>query len=412
MTNWKTTLNKTLYFIILFLSMFYINLLYPGRTSASIDFTAPKVAVLQCVSLLSIPLLFYYWEELIDRRWFIPFFIFFVNIFCVSLLNFNEDTLLGNPFSQSFEGLLSWLGYGTFLLLGLFVAEQGKENIEKIFKFVLYGSLFNSIFAFVNIALNIQNGGLSSLVSGVRIYGLTINAVSFSNLLLLLLGIGFWANIYATDRNLKILSKISIPLITLELFLTFSRSAWLSMFILFIIYFWKINLFRRIRENKGFLAGAVVSGILVIIISSVMVSRIEMDRLSGDLVDRAGLWNNGISLIREQPLGRGPSFNDELYKYNYLDKKLTYLKDYSFFKAHNMIIDFGISFGIQGIIFLIVFLIQSFRSISSKGFLLKMTLLLYLLSMMTYYTDIYSTPLFFMIIGIALSIKNEPPIKD
>ena len=295
-------------FICLFM-MIYPNILIFNKRY--IDFTTPKAMILNFIGILFIPIIILEYKKIKDKKILLVLFINIINIFVITLLTYNKDSLFGTPFPQLSEGIFAWFGYFSLLLLGIIYLNTEKER-KMFVRFAFYGMLFNSFFGLYNLYHNVTVFGFFETISENRIYGTAINAVAYSNVLLVLLIIGLWGYLkFKDDSRTNMISKILISLSTVLIFLTFSRNTLLAVIILYIIFFiyLKKDSFKIKISKKNIL---VLSGV-IFLLGLLFILRLNPEILKESISERLILWNNGMELIQERPFGYGTGLNQDLF---------------------------------------------------------------------------------------------------
>ena len=398
----KTRLQNILPVFLCLFIMLYPNILIFNKRY--IDFTTPKSMLLNLMGIFLIPFIFLTYKKISDKKFLMLLIFNIINIFIVSLFTYNKDSLFGTPFPQLSEGIFAWFGYLFLLVLGIVYLNTEKE--QKMFiRFSFYGMLFNSFYGLYNLYHNITVFGFFETISENRIYGTAINAVAYSNVLLIFLIIGLWGYLkFKNDSRTNIIARILIVLSTLFIFLTFSRNTLLSMAILYIVFFiyLKKDSFKIQLDKKNIL---ILFGV-IFLLGLLFILRLNPEILKESISERLILWNNGMELIQERPFGYGTGLNQDLFGLSdsmsterLQNKDMTSI-GYSFFKAHNVFIDYIMIFGFQGFLLLFLLFYKLFKN--KHDIFLKISGIIYLLALLTYYTDIYSTPLIFLLMGIAI----------
>jgi O-antigen ligase len=165
-------------------------------------------------------------------------------------------------------------------------------------------------------------------------------------------GLAHWLQRINSPRLLYVLAAI---LITLALYLTYSRGAWLGIAAGFVF----IALISGRRVRIGVMAMLVVAVIAVIPFLGTERAQSLFQSGTGTGFFRVSVWQSGIAMIRDHPIF-GVGLDNFLYQYpNYIQPDAW--REPNLSHPHNIILDFWVRLGILGIVALAWMLFEFFK---------------------------------------------------
>jgi O-antigen ligase len=295
---------------------------------------------------------------------FVPFLLLFILlIFNSVFLASDQSSAIFGDYNRRF-GLISQLALLLWFFLmtyNLFLLDNFKQKLKYILGSIVISSLILSLYGFFQY-IGLANNNWTEAVMANRIIS-TLGQPNFlASFLLLSLGASFAFIVLKAKFYWRLLTIISIFFQFLALFLTFSRSAYLALFI--ILFFF---LFLYLRKQKRFRLIIVVSAFLFLLLFSFGLSldnrQTELNLSTGSLAARLQFYPSAWQAIKDRPFfGYGiEQGGSALIKY--------YQKDWALFgqvndypdRAHNLFLDLLINFGFLGLfIYILLFFSLAF----------------------------------------------------
>ncbi|MFA4930884.1 MAG: O-antigen ligase family protein [Patescibacteria group bacterium] len=254
---------------------------------------------------------------------------------------------------------------GFFVLLYFYV--DSHDKIKKIIWAIALGSVIPVLYA---LAQKIGFDPLSwkDVVAAERVFGTTGNPAYLGAYLMFIIPSTFYLATTLKNKWRHLFWSLLI-LQTLALIFTWTRAAYLGFFvILFILLFGYLQLNGR-KLHSQLLVG--IYGLFIIFVlllnfnsgfAQIFAGNRYIARLStigqveeGTAKDRLTMWNIAVNAIGEHPVlgtGQGSYYMHFNAQYpNYMDSRPE--KDRYSNYPHNLILDYGVSFGLSGIIILL-----------------------------------------------------------
>lgn len=324
------------------------------------------------------------------------------------------------------DGLINWFSYFLFaVLIGFYLVSAGKEKINKRLKIIFIAATSSA--TLVSIYAICQYFGID-FMSWQEPASISHRASStlfqpnfLASFLLLTIPLAGFLVFSEKKQNIRwIFLSAGISQI-MALIFTGSRGAWIS-FLVAIVIFAVILFFqnkKNIKKRNLFIGG--VSLILLLVISGLVSGnrfRSLADFSTGSGAYRVQIYQAAISQIKQSPwIGFGyENQGDRLAR--------EYQKDWAVFesarlmpdRAHNLILDLTLCFGVIGLLFWLIWYNSIFyrlKIISKKSenyplaFTLSFSFFSYLFSLLFSFSVATTTIYFFLLFGIVLAFSDS-----
>ena len=432
----KTLLNITticILIIVPFLKFFSMNLEMSGLMN-NYDFINPAV-----VLYVSIPgLIFIYIKDIIDKKrkpdiFDYLFYILVIIGFISIIFSINKNlAIFGKDFRH--EGFLAILSY--YLLFINWKINGTKEDIKKYIKLLIIIAIINSIYALLQIYTDF-NFILRYYDNGKMASGLCGNPNFFGSLIVTVLSIV--SCYFLINKKINFKSTFLLILLYIALLNCQSTGPILTYIItlIFLMVFLSEKKLITLKKSSVLILILTLTYISVFMlnsfVSSISVSHIKKETsivgiketIRSGGTGRIKIWKNSLDIVKKYPIiGVGfdnfhlvypnPKIeggisltitNNGLQK---VDKGYTLIYD----NAHNIYLHTLVSTGILGLIpYLILCLFTFIKGLKSKniyGILLLSGFVAYSIQGFANISVVQVAPIYYLIIGLILSIKEEP----
>ncbi len=328
------------------------------------------------------------------------------------------STLFSWRFEASFWGEYGWYqGFLTFFysfLIWLFAFQLNKrERLVLLQVFVILGTTLG-FFSIIQFWSAISGWGSYKIYPGSGVQITLGNPIFFGGFLI----ITTFSTFLLVSQNIskkRLLLSLTFPLVIqlTALFLTQSRSAWLGFFFGLILLFF----FYPLKKPKAKLVT-----FLLIAIVAVPIFLLTWPAEKASLASRLTMWRSSLLIIKDFPLlGTGPNTFQLVYPRYALvgaENLMTPLYSQS---PHNEVLHQAATAGLTTLLFYLAiftfFLLKSSQAIkkgSKEAAFFASILGGYFLFLQFSFTEIGSTPLFWLLIGLATAelSQSEQRVKE
>lgn len=373
-------LDKILFFLLLLLPTQLGRHFWPKETliyGAKIDFLSPTIYLQDLLIVVVIALCLFKNRKTLflkDKKFVLLFFLFYL-LFALVNIGFSLSPLIA---------FFSWLRLTEMLFFGLFVYQNSKKVLNLLLLALPFIVIFESFLGLLQTFYQSSVGGLfwffgertfnifspaiarASWLGQVflRPYGTFSHPNSFAGFflisLILLLG----------KKKLSLFDKISVFLGLILIFLTFSRTVWLSACIIGTIFvIGKILLFltNRDKNKNNIFDFPYLYTLIVLPVVGFIFSRTSIDPLS--ISNRLQLTKIALSIVKESPL-LGVGANNFIIALSTVDFNWSWI--YWLQPVHNIFLLIASEFGLTGLFVFLVFIFLMLKrffqfQISSSG---------------------------------------------
>ena len=437
-TNKKILTIFTLCILIIvpFLKFFSMNLEMFGLIS-NYDFINPAI-----ILYVSVPfLIFIYIKDIVDKKRKLDIYDYlFYLLIVIGTLSciFSIDKMI-SIFGKSFrhEGFLSILSY--YLLFINWKQNGNNEDIKKFFKLLVIIAVINSVYALFQMYTNF-GFILTYLDNGRKMAsGMCGNPNFFGSLIVTVISI-ITCNFLIDKEKLNYKKILLLILLFVSLINSESTGPILTyiIFLILLIIFIYIKKYRVIKKILILITILIVSYLTLIIMNNTFIVNEEGIKVNKnetsissitETMDSGGngrlkIWENTLDIIKDNPI-IGVGFDNFVLAYpnprveNKLNLNLTdnssknqveyyYVVD----NAHNVYLHTIVSTGLLGLIpYLLLCLfafIKGLKCNSELGILLLSGFVAYSIQAFANISVIQVAPIYYIIIGLILSIKEEP----
>lgn len=322
------------------------------------------------------------------------------------------STLFSWRFEASLWGEYGWYqGFLTFLysfLIWLFAFQLNKEERLNLLKvFVLLGATL-SLFSIPQFYSTTMVFGSYKIYPGSGVHTTMGNPIYFGGFLILTT-FSTLALAFENISQKRLLGGLAflLALQIVALFLTQSRSAWLG----FLFGLSLLLLFYHFQNYK-----VKITALLLIVLIATSVFVAVMPSETASLASRLTMWRSSLFIIKDFPLlGTGPNTFQLAYPRYALVRAENLMSPLYSQSPHNEVLHQAATAGLIALLFyLAIFIYLSLKSLQAikngvKEAAFSLTLLgSYFLFLQFSFTEIGSTPLFWLLVGLTTAELNLP----
>lgn len=325
---------------------------------AYLAFELPKIFLLYLFSVSAVYLLLssgYKIANLTKVHWL--FLVFFTWIILTAILGLSlQQSFWGSYFRM--QGLLTWIGYGVlFFISAKITAEVHFRRYLSLA--ILISSTLSAVFALTQFILLWFFGYTSQLLYSGRVIA-TFGQPNFLGAFLVMSLPFIWYLVKISSKANKIVYILSLITVILGIFSTFSRSAYLGLLILSLI--WGFYHYRLLLTAiaSSIILFAVLANLLPNLVYSEWY-RFKVDTISKWTAEnRLLITQKSIQLIQQKPiLGYGIENFSLAFPAIIIGKDIG-LKDIVVDSSHNLFLDLAVQTGLVGLGLFLIFLAVTF----------------------------------------------------
>lgn len=437
-TNKKILTAFTLCILIIvpFLKFFSMNLELFG-VMQNYDFINPAI-----ILYVSVPfLIFIYIKDIVDksRKLDIYDYLFYVLVF-IGIISciFSMDKMI-SIFGKSFrhEGFLSVLSY--YLLFINWKENGNKEDIKKFFELLVIIAVINSIYALFQMYTNFNFVLTYFAYEGKMASGMCGNPNFFGSLIVTVLSI-VSCNFLIDKEKLNYKKILLLVLLFVSLINSESTGPILTYIIclIFILVFLRLKKYKIGKRSIVLLITIVITYLVLIPINYNFVvdktgNKISKNETSISSIKktiesggngRLKIWENSLDIVKDNPVV-GVGFDNFVLAYpnpklpegiaivsTNGEVKQQINSYYVVDNAHNVYLHTAVSTGFLGLIpYLLLCLLVFIKGLKFKnklGILLLSGFVAYSIQAFANISVVQVTPIYYIIIGLILSLKEEP----
>jgi O-antigen ligase/TolA-binding protein len=352
-----------------------------------------------------------------------------ITIFAVTIIasTLNSVHLRTSIFGQiwRYEGLLAWLSYFVIFFAVIYAIKNRQQQIRLLYGVIssaciisIYGIFQHFGFDFISWASDQDLTRITSTLGGPTYLGAYLVLILPLTLML--------ASTKESPSHLRIISIISAILMIIALLFTFARGAWLALLVS-LVFLFLIN-FTTVMRSK--LAISLIVGILLA--SSLLFATGQLSPYTeraksafnlakwGSGGIRLVAWQQTVEMIKDRPLlGWGPETYSLIFpRYITMEWEQTVRRDFPTDKAHNDLLQIASTMGLASLVpYILIFILFFWNSLRSIKYIsdpfqknllkgLFAGVLAYLVQLQFNFSVIDITPIFWIFIGLAISISS------
>lgn len=423
-----------------FLKFFSMNLEKIGLIS-NYDFINPAF-----VLWVSIPfLIFIYIKDIIDKKRRLDIydyiFLLLISVGVVScLFSINKTiSILGKSFRH--EGFLSILSY--YLLFINWKENGNKKEIKNFLKILVIIAIINSIYALFQMYTNYDFILIYTDYDGKMASGMCGNPNFFGSLIVTVLSIAT-CNFLIDKDKINYKKMLLLVLLFTSLINCESTGPILTyiIFLIFLLIYLSIKKYRLLKRSLVLFVVLIVTYLILMPINSNFVKNkdgIKINKSETSITSitktiksggngRLKIWKNSLEIIKNNPIiGLGfdnfyleypnPKMSNVIAFTQTNEERKTQVTAYQIVdNAHNVYIHTAVSTGLLGLsLYLLLCLLTFIKGLRFKnklGILLLSGFVAYSIQAFANISVIQVAPIYYIIIGLILSFKEEPNITS